>query len=215
MGSGRLGIVEFPIYSPKAIAGIGSLPSTVADRSIQIRLARRAPDEPVQRFRRRELEEAAGEIRDRLRSYLEPMVDELREARPEIPASLNDRAADGAEPLLAIADAAGAVWSRRAREAVIALAVDDDESLNLRLLRDIKEVFGDRDEMGTMELLAKLHALDGSPWQTFKHDGLTAHALQHMLRSFDILPKRPRSHSGNVRGLVRAQFADAWDRWLP
>ena len=42
---------DFHTFCPKAIAGIGKLPDTVADRSIPIRLKRRAPGEPVERFR--------------------------------------------------------------------------------------------------------------------------------------------------------------------
>ena len=44
---------DFHTYCPKAIAGIGTLPDTVADRSIPIRLQRKKPGETVARFRRR------------------------------------------------------------------------------------------------------------------------------------------------------------------
>jgi hypothetical protein len=52
--SADMKIVEFNIFSPKAIAGIGALPDTVADRSIPIRLKRRKSSEHVERFRHRE-----------------------------------------------------------------------------------------------------------------------------------------------------------------
>ena len=47
---------DFSTFCPKAIAGIGKLPDTVADRAIPIRLKRAAPGEGVQRFRRSNIE---------------------------------------------------------------------------------------------------------------------------------------------------------------
>jgi hypothetical protein len=41
---------DFSTFCPKAIAGIGKLPDTVADRSLPIRLERRAPGEQAERF---------------------------------------------------------------------------------------------------------------------------------------------------------------------
>jgi hypothetical protein len=45
---------ELDVYGAKALAGIGELPPTVTDRSVVIRMRRRASDEPIARFRRRE-----------------------------------------------------------------------------------------------------------------------------------------------------------------
>src|SRR5262249_10767854 len=57
---------DFRVFCPKAIAGIGKLPDTVADRSIPIRMKRRAASESVERFRRRHLDTEANEIRTHL-----------------------------------------------------------------------------------------------------------------------------------------------------
>jgi hypothetical protein len=45
MDGRRREVEAFDVYGPKAVAGIGDLPATVADRSIPIRLKRRAPSE--------------------------------------------------------------------------------------------------------------------------------------------------------------------------
>src|SRR5215211_4627957 len=50
---------DFPVFSPKAIAGIGRLPDTIADRSIEVVLRRRRSDERVERFRQRKVEPEA------------------------------------------------------------------------------------------------------------------------------------------------------------
>jgi hypothetical protein len=53
---------ELEVFGPKAIAGIGKLPDTVADRAIPIRLKRRAPGEVVAQFRRRLADAEANAI---------------------------------------------------------------------------------------------------------------------------------------------------------
>ena len=110
--------------------GIGELPATIADRSIPIRLERRARSEPVTRFRIREAEAEAVPIREALEAYLATLVDRLAHARPDIPHQLGDRSADAWEPLLAIADAAGGDWPARARAAAIALSGERMDDLD-------------------------------------------------------------------------------------
>jgi hypothetical protein len=46
---------DFSVFCSKAIAGMGGLPDTVQDRSIPIRLVRKAPNEKVERFRLRKV----------------------------------------------------------------------------------------------------------------------------------------------------------------
>lgn len=60
---------DFETFCPKAIAGIGQLPDTVADRSIPIRLKRKGPNEAVERFRRRNVLGQANEIRERIPAW--------------------------------------------------------------------------------------------------------------------------------------------------
>src|SRR5205814_1103022 len=81
---------EFEVFSAKALAGIGKLPDTVSDRCIPIRLIRRAQDEPVERFRRREADAIASTIRDALAQWAgsEYTLATLRDARPDIPDQL-------------------------------------------------------------------------------------------------------------------------------
>ncbi len=114
---------DLSTFCPKAIAGIGDLPDTVASRSIAIRLKRKALDERVERFRRREAEEVAEPLFRWLASWSEHHVDELASARPELPeAQLSDRACDCWEPLFGIADLAGGDWPQRARAAAVEMA---------------------------------------------------------------------------------------------
>ena len=104
---------DFSTFCPKALAGIGALPDTVTDRSIRIALKRRALDEPVDRFRLREIPRVATPLRVQLEVWRGRAVDALRHAEPELPIELGDRAADVWGPLLAIADLAGGDWPMR------------------------------------------------------------------------------------------------------
>jgi hypothetical protein len=54
---------RFPVFCAKAIAGIGALPDTIANRSIAIRLKRRRAGEPVERFRLREVAPVGAGLR--------------------------------------------------------------------------------------------------------------------------------------------------------
>jgi hypothetical protein len=161
----ELSYKDFSTYCPKAIAGIGKLPDTVADRSLPIRLARRAPDERAERFRRRDAEVEAAPLRLAL-DELTALAYELEDARPDLPAELDDRAQDAGEPLLAIADHAGGDWPERARRALVELHGGrelDDESAGVRLLADIQTVLVDRDRIASADLLAGLHGFDEAP----------------------------------------------------
>jgi hypothetical protein len=117
----NIGFKDFATFCPKAIAGIGKLPDTVADRAVPIRLERRAPGERVDRFRRREVAPQADQIRHRLAALADVAVAHLAEARPDLPDELDDRAWDGVEPLLAIAELAGGDWPVAARAACVEL----------------------------------------------------------------------------------------------
>ncbi len=61
-----------------------------------------------------------------------------------MPDGIEDRNADVWEPLLAVADVADGTWPERARLAAVALVADlqeRKESLGIRLLSDVREVF--------------------------------------------------------------------------
>lgn len=46
---------EIPAYGAVALAGLGGLPDTIITRAVVVRMRRRAPDESVEPFRRREV----------------------------------------------------------------------------------------------------------------------------------------------------------------
>lgn len=175
----RREVDEFDVFGPKAVAGIGKLPDTVANRSIPIRMKRRAPSEQVARFRRRSAQAEAAQIG-------QPSVAVADVAVVAVPPELPDRAADGWETLLAIADAAGAGWPMRARLAAVALSAEHEVELSIgvRLLSDVRDAFGERDHLATADLLTFLHELDEAPWGEWYGKPLTARGLAKLLEPF-------------------------------
>ena len=127
---------EFSVFCPKVLAGIdtGRLPDTIKDRSVILHMKRRRVGEEVERLRYRNVAPEAEPLTDSLQAWAEAASPILRTANPELPDELSDRAADGWEPLLAIADLAGEPWATEARRAagILSAQGDEDES---RLVR--------------------------------------------------------------------------------
>jgi hypothetical protein len=211
---------DFSTFSPKAIAGIGRLPDTVADRSISIRIDRKTRREGVERFRRREVAPEAEGLRSRAVDWASPNLEYLREARPLLPEEIDDRAQDVWEPLLAITEMAGDSWTERGRDAAVALSSGDareDESLSVRLLADVRRVF-DRlgvEKIKTGDLIAHLVIDQEAPWGNWYGKAITAHAVSRLLKEYRIKTMAVWIGGEAIRGYKRDQFVDAWDRYLP
>jgi putative DNA primase/helicase len=139
---------------------------------------------------------------------------------------LDDRTADGAEPLLAIADLAGGEWPGRARSALVTLAGDksaDEDSLGLKVLKDCKAIFDDRDvdRLSSADLVAALIALEESPWAEINRGKpLTVRKLAWLLNPYDIasgtvrFPDAPIGEPPTAKGYYRVAFEDSWNRLL-
>ena len=213
---------EFEVFCCKALAGIGGLPDTVADRSIPIRLRRRKASEPVARFRKREVKPTAGVLRDQLTAWASTAVDVLKDARPLMPGEISDRAEESWETLVAIADMAGGDWPARARRAAVALGTgspeDGAESIGVRLLGDVRVVLaglGDPERVTTADLLTGLHGLEEAPWADWYGKPLGAEKLARTLREFDCKSRDIRTSEGSKKGYYRAPLEDAFQRYLP
>jgi len=209
----------FNVFCAKAISGIGHLPDTLKDRSIELELRRKRKDETRERLRHADLAEFI-EIKRKLARWANDNMEALRIARPALPDALNDRAQDCWEPLLAIADQVGGEWSKIARDAAIAISGIDEQapSINEELLADIKQVFekhGDR-IISTAQLLEKLCSDDDAPWATW-HKGkpMTPRQLAMRLIEFGIAPKQRRLNDGsNLKSYALYEFEDVFNRYL-
>lgn len=202
---------ELETFGFVALAGIGGLQDTITDRAVNITMQRRKAGEQVAPYRSRRDGEPLAELRDRFAEWVATHIEDVAKTIPDLP--VEDRAADVWEPLVIIADAAGGDWPRLAREAAVALTSDQDDedhgSDSLRLLADIKEVFGGSPFMQSKDLVMKLRALEDSPWSEWD---LTVRKLADRLRPYKVAPRR--NETGTVRGYRAEDFAPVFDRYL-
>lgn len=211
-------VKDFPVYAAVALAGLGDLPDTLMSRSVVVRMRRRKPGETVHPFRMRHDTAPGHALRDRLVAFV-AHVAPLLTREPVMPAGIDDRPADVWEPLLAVADAAGGTWPTRARAACLhlaAAAVTREASLGVRLLCDLRDIFGDEDHKPTATILTELVAIEEAPWVEIKGKPIDARFLARLLGQYGIESTNVRVDDTTVLKGYRAEdLFDAWQRYLP
>ncbi len=207
---------ELHTFAPVVLAAIGRLPDTISDRAINIAMRRRKPAERVAPFRISRDAELLRSLAYELCVWIEDNSAALKRARPGMP--VVDRAADLWEPLIAVADLAAGPWPTAARAAAVALTedaahADADHSAAHELLANARDVLAtSRGEfVATETLIASLIALPESRWAD---EGLTGRRLAIMLKGYGVPVGRNPSTSKRERGYRRADFTDAFERYL-
>jgi hypothetical protein len=126
----------FSVWCPKALAGIRlnkHLPDATMSRGIIFNLRRKRPEERAERLRHADPAEFEL-LASMLARFAADYAEQVRQARPELPNQLGDRAQDNWEPLFAIAACAGPKWVEYARAAALALsAIKTDENIGSEL----------------------------------------------------------------------------------
>jgi len=210
---------EIPAYCAVALAGIGDLPDTILTRSVIVKMRRRAPTETVEAYRRRTHSAEGEHLKERLVAWAGAVEAGLTDAWPELPSEIKDRDADVWEPLVAVADAGGGRWPERARVAAVTLVTQSrerDTSLGLRLLSDLRSIFGEEEHRTTDWLLTELHSLEDAPWSDLRGKPLDSRGMAVRLRRYEIKPKVIRVDTlTTARGYTREDLHDAWVRYLP
>jgi putative DNA primase/helicase len=209
---------RFSTWTPKAIAAIGELADTLQDRAVILQLQRKPKTAKVARLRKRDCGEFAL-LRRKAARWAADNFDKLRDPDPEIPAMLDDRAADNWRPLLAIADLAGEAWPRRAREAACLLSGEGHEatSISVELLADIQRAFGDEPALRSVDLVARLTADPERPWVEWKNGKpLTQRLLAGLLGPFGIISETVHiAGLKDAMGYKRVRFEEPWGAYLP
>ncbi|HUY25355.1 MAG TPA: DUF3631 domain-containing protein [Candidatus Saccharimonadales bacterium] len=205
---------ELEAYCAVALAGLDDLPDTLMSRSVVIRMRRRSPEEPVEPFRRRECEAEAADLRTQLAAWATAFP---VGAWPEMPDGIADRDADVWESLLVVADVAGGSWPERARVSSVThvtLAKTASPSLGVRLLADLRTVFGDREHMLTQEILDALAGMEDAPWGDLRGKPLDARGLSRRLAKYGVERHTVRVGPITGKGYSRADLADPWSRYV-
>ncbi|MFJ4523900.1 DUF3631 domain-containing protein [Streptomyces sp. NPDC088810] len=219
-------VQAFHSYAAVAVAGLGYLPDTIRDRSVNIRMRRRARNETIEPYRTRIHEKEGFALRDRLATWAERVSEQVMNVWPAMPEGVTDRPADVWEPLLAVADAAGGDWPDRAREACVVLVAaskaNDKGSLGVRLLTDLRDhVMVGIDRLPTVAILDRLNALDDAPWADLHGKPLDNRRLSRMLAEYMTADNEPitsrniKAAGSVLKGYYAADLRDAWARYCP
>lgn len=211
-------VQRFEVFCAVALAGLGDLPDTVMSRSVLVRMRRRAPGEVVEPFRRRDVEPDGEALRDRLAAWLGSVADDLGKARPLMPHGVEDRDADVWEALLAVADAAGGHWPERARVSAVSLVSllqGSERSLGVRLLSDLRVVFGGADRLSSVDVVHALNLIEEAPWSSLRGGPLDARGLARRLSEYGIESRQLRIGKWAGKGYRRADLEDSWSRYVP
>jgi hypothetical protein len=137
-----------------------------------------------------------------------------------MPNGVEDRDADCWEALLAVADLAGGSWANAARVTAVTLVTASKRrppSIGVLLLRDVKKVFDDKgaDRLPTEDILSSLNKIPESPWPSIrKGEPIDDRGLALRLRKYGIGSKALRDGEIVFKGYSRAQFTDAWKRYV-
>ena len=206
---------RFRTWAPKAIALIGTLPATLASRSIHIEMKRLAPGETVDPVRPDRLDHLVPFAQKAAR-WAAALSWLLRQSDPAVPTTFTGRRADNWRPLFAIADSAGLDWPSRARNAAMALTgVRDEQTAGVMLLGDIRHIMGDIDKISSKTLAEKLGAMIDRPWPEWKNGKpITERGVAKLLGPFSVGPKTIRIAETTAKGYLASSFADAWVRYL-
>ena len=211
---------RFNVWGAKALSGIGHVADTLMDRSIILELRRKLSHETVDRIRHAE-SGLFSELCSKLARFADDNRERVRLARPDLPPSLNDRAQDNWEPLLAIATVAGGDWFKIGTAAALKLSGGESLSLSIgtELLADIQEIFEHKkvDRIPSAELIKELCSDDEKPWATYnKGFQIKPRQLAGRLKGYGIHSKTIRIGFGETpKGYEVSQFKEAFSRYIP
>lgn len=206
----------FRVFAATALAGIGKLPDTLADRSIVIEMKRAKRDENPARYDSRCIDDTLQRICAR---WAMDNMARLKAHNPEIPEDLYNRAADNWRPLITIADAIGDHYPETTRKAAMSFSTDtDQDSRRVMLLQDIHDLFNTKEteKLSSAAIVEALADMEERPWPEYGRAGkpITKKQLAGALAPFQIKPKQIWVNGCNERGYEIDQFADVFSRYL-
>ena len=210
----------FETFGPKALGMKGRrIPDTTLSRSIVIEMVRKLPGDKCTDFDHVD-DAGLSDLRQRLARFAHDNAETIATHRPKQPEGFANRVAANWRTLLSIADLCGV--GDEAREAALAIARRDDEaSLGVELLRDIKSVFEEKrvDRLSSANLVKLLGDMEDRPWSEMptkagRGKPITQPQLANFLRPFEVKPKTIRIGEITVKGYQLDWFGRAF-RYIP
>jgi Protein of unknown function (DUF3631) len=211
----------FNVFAPAVLCGIGSLPGTLHDRSVIVRLERAKPGEVRARFDSRRVGRET-ELCRKLTRFIADNLAALETCDPTLPECAFNRLADNWRPLFAVAEIAGGDWSQRAADAfnkLTAKADLDAEGIGMMRLADVRRAFYEvgTDRIFSKSLVEQLCSMTDRPWPEANRGGkpITETWLARKLRSFRVASRNTRIGDEQAKGYELTDFVEAFDRYLP
>jgi putative DNA primase/helicase len=205
----------FETFGPKAIGLKGlKVPDTTLSRSIVIEMSRKLPSDRAESFAHADDDELA-DMRRQLARFAADNIESLRACQPEMPDGFNNRLAANWKLPLAIAEICNV--GEDARKAATVLSRRSDEaSLGVELLRDIRDIFVDRDRMASQDIVHKLQNMEERPWaeMPFTNKAITQRQLAKMLKPYGVHSAQVRFEDMTFKGYKREWFEKAF-RYIP
>jgi putative DNA primase/helicase len=211
---------EYWLYGPKAFAGHGPLPRSLASLCVPITLTRKKVTENVSRFDVG-VRERADALTVKLQQWADEFMPAIGQAAERPPANLPPQLAlpelNNCEPLLHIADVVGGTWPQWAREAMMAIYKGVGESLSLTALHDVRTCFFEKDYppyLLTRDVLDYLTTQENRPWSKWPKSA--GGNLGTLLHPFGITSRTIVFPSGKrPKGYLLSDLKEVWERYLP
>src|SRR5262249_46215478 len=177
----------FATYAAVAIALIGTLPDTLHDRSVVIELKRRLAKEKIKPFRFDRADHLDVLARKAAR-WAADNAEAVGRVDPGWPPGVTTGEADNWVPLWMTAKVVGGGGPARVRRAATiahgAAAMGDAGSRLELLLGDIRDIFGEQEEMSSADIVQALIKIEGRPWAEMgkARKPMTQNMLARMLK---------------------------------
>ena len=218
---------SYSTYCPVVLAGIEMhkhLKNTTISRSVVIHLERAGADEllNVETYDKILHRSHIMNIGRKFARWCADNHSILRQARPEMPVGIINRAADKWASLLAIADTAGGEWPERARTALQNQPDISEPSRAVQLLMDIYHIIGGEKGIWTKDLIPALVAIEEAPWADYnfkqydiERKWITDRQISHLLKTYGVKHGTIRLGEGTAKGYYGEDIKTAYDRYRP
>ena len=210
-----LDVKDFSVFCPKVVSGIGTFPPTIADRAICVPMQRRKKSDSIARLAVRAVKPEGELLRCQASAFAIQRQAEIGTAYERTALEfLGDRDADSWAPLfavLAVADPARMPELRVCAEFLTGAKAADaaDDSLSLRLLNDLRDVWPESEPYAFSEMLKdRLRDIKDGPWGESEVN-LTERKLARMLKGFKMRSGTVRIGEETRKGYSREAFEAA------
>jgi hypothetical protein len=205
--------VDFSVFCPKVLAGIGHFPPTITDRAIIIPMQRRKDAERVARFIYKKAEPEGAALRERAGRFIGHRKAEIEAAYGNVELDfISDRDAEAWSPLFAILAIADVSRLKELRDSAMRLTRTkasnaEDDNLSLRLLADVHSVWPPGEpKIFTVELIQRLKGIEDGHW--------VSDELGRFLKPFGVTPATVQIGKDNRKGYYREAAEGAFARYL-